>query len=185
MHFAPTLAAVAFCAATLVSANSMTFVSLDDTKRTVYVTPDAGHAHIDPVELGGHCEVKIEFPQGWIGNAYTVSEGKENVPGMLAEAAFQGWGGLTYYDVSAIVDPNDHDGVKEMYPASQAGAEVKSSFSGCKVFPCPTAYYLPDDIQTVSTDETDLIVTVGNYGDQERREEDAKYHSRNFVLGKL
>ncbi|RYP13660.1 hypothetical protein DL765_006790 [Monosporascus sp. GIB2] len=185
MHFASTLAAVAFCAATLVSANSMTFVNLDGTKRTVYVTPNAGYAHIDPVELEGHREVKVEFPRGWIGNAYTVSEGKENVPGMLAEVAFQGWRGLTYYDVSAIVNPNDHDGVKEMYPASQAGAKVKSSFSGCKVFPCPTAYYLPDDIQTVSTDETDLIVTVGNYGNLERREDASTYHPRNFVLSKL
>lgn len=185
MHFASTLAALAFSTATLVSANSMTFVNLDDTKRTVYVTPTVGHAHISPVELEGRSEVKVEFPHGWIGNAYAVSEGKENVPGILAEVTFQGWNDLTYYDVSTIVNPNDHDGVKEMYPASQAGAEVKSSFSGCKVFPCPTAYYRPNDIQTVSTDETDLIVTVGNHRELGRREEGSRYHPRNFVLGKL
>lgn len=103
-----------------------------------------------------------------------------------SRVAFQGWEGLTYYDVSAIVNPNDHSGVKEMFPASELEVEVKASFSGCPHFPCNKAYYLPDDIQTVTTKSTDLIVTLGNPPSSlDAREEEHKLVARHYVLGKL
>lgn len=184
MHFVSQLAAFALTAATLASANSMIFQNQDDTKRTIIITPSEGHAQISSVEVEGHGEVKVDFPQGWIGNAYSISEGQDNTPGMLAEVTFQGWNDLTYFDVSAIVDPSDHDGVKMMYPVSQASAASLSSFSGCKVFPCNNAYYQPDDIQTASTSEVDLIVTLGTYADLKARDVEPEYFPRKYVLGK-
>ncbi len=59
--------------------------------------------------------------------------------------------GLTYFDVSAIVNPSDLEGVKELYPASEKEAKEKVSMSGCSLFPCATVYYHPDDVQTVTS----------------------------------
>lgn len=186
MLFVSQLAALAFTAATLVSANTVTFLNQDDTTRKIIITPSAGHEEISSIEIQGNGEASVDFPQGWIGNAYSISEDKEDIPGMLAEITFQGWNDLTYFDVSAIVEPNDHEGVKEMYPASEHSAPTKSRYSGCKVFPCNTAYYQPDDIQTISTTETELIVTLGSYSGSEKRDvEEVKYFPRNYVLGKL
>ncbi len=185
MYFVSQLAALAFTAATMVSANTLTFINQDSTKRTIVITPSAGHEQISSVEIEGLGQAEVSFPQGWIGNAYSVSEGEANNPGMLAEVTFQGWNDLTYFDVSAIVEPNDINGVKLMYPASQATQSTKSTFSGCEAFPCDTAYYHPDDIQTVTTTEVDLYVTLGNYVGVESREAGPKYFPRNYVLGKL
>jgi len=59
--------------------------------------------------------------------------------------------------VSAIVDANDHGNVKQMWPKSS-----QSPMSGCVVFPCNNAYYLPDDVQTKVTTERHLISTLGS-----------------------
>jgi hypothetical protein len=183
MFFA-TFATLAMTAASMVSANSMTFINQDSKQRLLVVTPNAGHAAIDSVTVAGHDEATIEFPQGWIGNIYSVTDGNENNPGMLAEVAYQGAYDLTYFDVSAIVDPNDHDGVKEMYPQGQADLDEKTKYSGCKVFPCNTAYYLPDDVQTVTTPDVDIICTLGNPTEVEARDTQPSYVARDYVLGK-
>ncbi|KAF4779966.1 DNase1 protein [Colletotrichum scovillei] len=161
--------------AALVAANTVTFKSLDDVSRTVHFTPNSGLASVDSVEVPAGGEVKVNIPTSWIGNWYSVSEGSENVAGMLGEVAFNGWNGLTYFDVSAIVNPNDHNGVKKMWPAS--GDEP---VSGCDWWPCNNAYYLPDDVQTKVTSETDLICTLGNNGVTSRRDIDDHHESPNY-----
>jgi hypothetical protein len=174
---------LALTAASMVSANSMRFINQDDKQRLLVVTPNAGHEKIDSVEVAGHDEATIEFPEGWIGNIYSVTEGNDNVPGMLAEVAYQGAFGLTYFDVSAIVDPNDHEGVKQMYPATQTNQDEK--ISGCKVFPCNKAYYLPDDLQTVTTEDVDIVCTLGDpEGLVSREVEPQGLVSRDYVLGR-
>ncbi|GAP93105.1 putative DNase1 protein [Rosellinia necatrix] len=186
MHFSQQLAAFAAAAATLASANSITFVNQDATQRTIVFTPNAGLQQIDSVVVPGMGQLKVNFPDAWIGNAYSVSDGKPNVPGMLAEVTFQGWGGLTYFDVSAIVNPNDHEGVKEMYPVSEMQAKEKVAVSGCDLFPCGKAYYHPDDIQTVTTYEVDFVCTLGNPATQNVvRDAETKLVARKFVLGKF
>ncbi|CAJ2507252.1 Uu.00g084380.m01.CDS01 [Anthostomella pinea] len=182
MRFFAQLAAFAATAVTLASANSVTFVNQDATKRTIYFT---GTAPVDKVEIAGNAQMKVSMPISWIGNAYSVSEGAENVPGMLAEFTFQGWNDLTWFDVSAIVKPADINGVKEIYPATEVEATLKSKYSGCSVFPCPTVYYHPNDVQTVSTPETDLICTLGNSNVLVSRDVGEGLVSRNYVLGKL
>ncbi|WYZ38858.1 hypothetical protein EsH8_III_000772 [Colletotrichum jinshuiense] len=168
--------------AALVAANTVTFKSLDDVSRTVHFTPNAGLASVDSVEVPANGEIVVDMPIGWIGNWYSVSEGADNVAGMLGEVAFNGWNGLTYFDVSAIVDPTDHNGVKKMWPAKGT-----DPISGCDFFPCNNAYYLPDDVQTKVTTETDLICTLGNNGVVSRDVDDhheSPSYKRDFVAGK-
>ncbi|KAJ8106089.1 hypothetical protein ONZ43_g7180 [Nemania bipapillata] len=186
MRFSHQLSAFAAAAATLASANSITFVNQDATQRTIVFTANAGLQQIDSVVIAGFAETKVEFPQGWIGNAYSVSKGAANVVGMLAEVTFQGWNGFTYFDVSAIVNPNDHDGVKQMYPASEKNAKTKAEISGCALFPCPKVYYHPDDVQTVTSTEEDFICTLGNPPSTSvTRDVEVELVARKFVLGKF
>lgn len=155
------IAALLVAAATtaLATENKVIFQSIDDVDRTVYFTPNAGLAPLTPVEVPAGKQVNVTFPHGWIGNYYAVCQGKPNKPGMLGEVAFNGWNGLTYFDVSAIVDPSDHDGVAEMWPAS-----ALKPTSGCQLYPCANAYYVWDDVQTKVTPETVLVTTLGKTG---------------------
>ncbi|KAI8630340.1 hypothetical protein F5Y19DRAFT_60509 [Xylariaceae sp. FL1651] len=186
MRFFTRFTAFAATAVALASANSITFVNQDATQRTIIFTANAGLQAIEPVVIAGNDQAKVDFPESWIGNAYSVSDGAPNVPGMLAEVTFQGWMGLTYFDVSAIVNPNDLNGVKELFPASEKAVQEKVAVSGCALFPCPKVYYHPDDIQTVTSLETDLICTLGNPPETVvSREVETELVSRKFVLGKF
>lgn len=164
-------------------ANSVTFKSLDQTERTIIFTPNAGLASVPSVVVPGGQDVKVNIPHGWIGNWYSVSKGEKDVPGMLGEVAFNGWNDITFFDVSAIVNPNDHHGVKELYPATEP-----KPVSGCKKFPCNNAYYIWDDVQTKATQETDLICTLGDGILTEREHvdvaDDEPVFKREFVMGK-
>ncbi|KAF4120460.1 hypothetical protein GMORB2_2898 [Geosmithia morbida] len=155
MFFSKALLALAGSVA-LASANQVTFWTLDNVTRTVYFTSNENSFPVDSVTVDGSENKTVSLPDNFVGNFYAVQQGKQNVPGMLGEVRFSGEFGLTYFDVSAIVDPNDKDNVKQMFPASS-----QSPTSGCEVFPCNNAYYLPDDVQTKSTDENHLITTLG------------------------
>ncbi|KAH6611235.1 dnase1 [Trichoderma cornu-damae] len=156
MRFAASVAAL-IASAALSSATSITFWTLDDVQRTIYFTCNPGQADLEPVTVNSQQNTTVAFPDTWQGNFYAVQDGAANVPGMLGEIAFSSWNGLTYFDVSAIVDPNDKDNVKQIFPA-----ESYEPMSGCVNFPCNNAYYLPDDVQTKATQECDLICTLGS-----------------------
>ncbi|KAG7116860.1 hypothetical protein HYQ44_006487 [Verticillium longisporum] len=148
-----------FGAAALVAAtNTVTFVSLDQTDRTIYFTPNAGFPEVASVEVPAGQSIKSELPQSWIGNWYSVSAGADNIPGI----------------------PGDHDGVHEIWPA-----QSKTPTSGCDEFPCDNAYYLWDDVQTKTTPETDLICTLGTGASPVKAGEDVPAVKRDFVLGKF
>lgn len=183
MQFITKLATLAMAAAT-VSANTVTFVNQDSTTRQVVFTPSSGHESISTVTVAGSASQVVTIPESWIGNWYAVADGSSSGAGMLGEVTFQGWQGLTYFDVSAIVNAADITGVKQIYPASQATLSIKTTVSGCEVFPCNSAYYSPDDIQTVTTTETDLICTLGTSSSTSKRDEVALV-ARKFVLGKF
>lgn len=158
LFLATTALAIPVPSAPAAGSNTVTFISTDSTPRTIVFTSDVGLASIEPAHVGAHESVTVSFPTGWIGNWWSVSEGApSDVPGMLGEVTFQGWEGSTYFDVSAIVNPDDHDGVKELYPVAS-----RTPTSGCKTFPCDNAYYLWDDVQTRVTKETALVCTLGN-----------------------
>jgi hypothetical protein len=156
MQFTQTLMAL-LASAAVSSAASVTFMTLDSVERTIYFTPNPGSGNMDPVVVGGGETKTIQFDGSWAGNYYAVQAGQPNIPGMLGEVQFNGWNGMTYFDVSAIVTPGDHDNVKQMWPASG-----NAPMSGCEVFPCDNAYYLPDDVQTKVTTEVDLFQSLGS-----------------------
>lgn len=143
--------------ATYAAAASVTFVTLDDKERTIIFTPDPGYEGPESVTVSSAKEVTVQFPDEYIGNFYAVQKGHEDKPGMLGEVTFGGHEGKTFFDVSAIVDPNDKNNVKQMWPKTS-----HSPMSGCPVFPCNNVYWLPDDVQTKVTEETDLITTLGS-----------------------
>lgn len=156
MHFATSVMALVASAA-VSSAASVTFWTLDNVERTIYFTGNPESAPIDPVVVNGAENKTVPFPDAWVGNYYAVPTGQPNIPGMLGEVQFGGWNGLTYFDVSAIVTPGDHGNVKQMWPAGS-----NTPMSGCEVFPCNNAYYLPDDVQTKVTQEVDLWQSLGS-----------------------
>ncbi len=65
------------------------------------------------------------------------------------------------------------NGVKKLYPAGLSASALTStlSTSGCDIFPCANAYYLPDDVQTKATQETDLVCTLGTAANAARSAE--------------
>ncbi|KAK1835354.1 hypothetical protein QBC39DRAFT_250515, partial [Podospora conica] len=137
----------------LVSAASITFTGEDSTGRTVHFT---GNGEVGDIHVGAGESVSQEFPEGWTGNFYSVCDGCDDEPGMLGEVAFDGFEGKTFYDVSAIVDPDDHSGVHRFSPSGGDGETA-----GCDTFPCPdNAYYAPDDVQTKVTDSKDFVVSL-------------------------
>ncbi|KAH9224197.1 hypothetical protein DL95DRAFT_271296, partial [Leptodontidium sp. 2 PMI_412] len=142
--------------ATLASAGSVHFVNQDNTLRTIIFTPNAGLEAIPDLVIPGSETANQTFPTGWIGNWYSVSEGEANVPGMLGEVRFDGFAGATYFDVSAIVNPDDVNGVKEIFPLHSS-----IPISGCQTFPCNNAYNKWDDIATLSTDGSELVCLLG------------------------
>lgn len=165
MH-AFTLSAALF-AAVSAATNVVTFKSLDGVSRTVYITPNAGIEGPDPVAVAAGASVDVELVEGFVGNAYAIHDGAEIAAGMLAEFNFQGWNDLTYFDVSAIINSSDVDNISEMYPAD----EPSTPTSGCSSWPCDNAYYIWDDVQTKSTDQVHLIVTLStnNYAASSKR----------------
>jgi hypothetical protein len=155
MQFTTTVLAL-LASASCVAANTVTFWTLDDVERTIVFTPSPGSPEIPDVVVSKMENTTVTFPAGYEGNYYAVAKGAARVPGMLGELRFDGWMGKTYFDVSAIVTPNDKSNVKQMWPAKSM-----TPMSGCEEFPCNNAYYLPDDVQTKVTDEKDLIQTLG------------------------
>lgn len=170
--------AATFFSALAAAENVVTFESKDSVTRKVIFTPTDGCESVDSVTVSGGASVDVTIPDKWIGNWYSVSDGSHITLGMLGEVTFQGWNDLTYFDVSAIVNASDHDGVKEMWPASS-----KSPVSGCTTFPCDNAYYLPDDIQTKSTTETHLVCTLGDNGSY-KRSVDTESLPHKYVTGR-
>lgn len=169
MQFTSTLLLAASALATLATANIVHFVNQDSTTRTIYFTPTAGGASIASLSVPGLATESATFPNAWIGNWHSVSAGAENVPGMLGEVRWNGFGGANYFDVSAIVNPNDNVGVKEIFPKFSA-----TPISGCQTFPCSNAYNKPDDVATLSTHDTELICLLGNIATERR-------HARDFA----
>jgi len=170
MRFSTASAFAALCA--LAAANTVEFINQDSTTRTIVFTANEGLEAIPSLKITGLATGTATFPADWQGNFFSVSEGSAATPGMLGEVMFGGYAGATYFDVSAIVDPNDIHGVKEIYPK-----ESKTPLSGCQSFPCANAYNQPDDIQTLSTTETDLVCLIGTKTNNVRR------HPRDFVTG--
>jgi len=148
----------------LASANTVEFINQDSTTRNVIFTPQGGLEAIETIVLEGHETANVTFPNSWIGNWYSYNKGSSNVPGMLGEVRWNGYAGANYFDVSAIVNPSDTEGVKMIFPKNS-----NEPLSGCQTFPCSNAYNLPNDIATLSTTDETLVCLLGTLSSQRRR----------------
>ncbi|KAH7120081.1 hypothetical protein B0J13DRAFT_629355 [Dactylonectria estremocensis] len=54
-----------------------------------------------PVTVSSDANTPVTFPSEYSGNLYAVKQGASQEAGMLGEVMFNGWMGLTYFDVSA------------------------------------------------------------------------------------
>jgi hypothetical protein len=165
MQFFSTVLFAASALASLAAAdNVLHFVNQDSTTRTVVFTAQAGLEEIPDLVIEGLGSANQTMPNSWIGNLYSVSQGAAKVPGMLAEFRFNGFADATYFDVSAIVNPGDIEGVKMVFPKNS-----DTPVSGCQTFPCSNAYNKWDDVATLSTTDTELVVLLGNLSNERRR----------------
>jgi hypothetical protein len=166
MQFLSTVLFAASALASLAAAqeNILHFVNQDSTTRTIIFTAQAGLEEIPSLVIPGLGTANQTMPNSWIGNCYSVSEGAPNVPGMLAEFRFNGYAGACYFDVSAIVNPNDTEGVKMILPKNS-----DTPVSGCQTFPCSNAYNKWDDVATLSTPDSELVVLLGTLSNARRR----------------
>jgi hypothetical protein len=177
MRFSFTIV-LASLAALASSANTVQFINQDEITRTIYFTQQEGLPSINPTTIAGLANYTVEFPTGWIGNYYSVSEGAPVVPGMLGELRWNGWNELNWFDVSAIVNPNDLNGVKTIAPQGSG-----TPYSGCESYVdgCDNAYYTPEEDQTKSTTECDLVCTLGTPISTSKPK--GRRHPRHFIAG--
>ncbi|TLD12557.1 uncharacterized protein PgNI_02780 [Pyricularia grisea] len=139
--------------------NIITFTSVDSTDRTVIFTPSVGREEVPSVSVAGGQTVDVVFPHGWVGKYLAVSDDEDQLRllGVIGEVTFNGFGDMTYFDVSAIDDPSDQQGVRMLRPAGE-----DENTSGCLGdFPCDNAYVTPNDEQTKVTPGRHLIATLG------------------------
>jgi len=185
MQFMNTILFAATALASLATAaNTVQFVNQDNTVRhIVFTAQDVSEAtKIDDLVVTGLGTADQVFPTGWIGNWYSYNEGQHHELGMLGEVRFDGWNGLVYFDVSAIVNSTDTEGVKMLYPKGQSPASSSTAVSGCQTAICANRYNVWDDVATKSTTSTELVCLLGNLATPERRRS-AKVYPRSFVTG--
>lgn len=168
---------ICICFITLAFANSVYFVNQDATTRTIVFTSNPGQTSVEPIHVEGNSATYQKFPVGWAGNWYSVRQGATDMPGILGEVRFNGFAGATYFDVSAILNPNDNEGVKVIFPA-----HINEPISGCQNFPCPNAYMDADDLLTASTFSKDLVCLVGNLPERKKTREAARRFIHTIVL---
>jgi len=193
MQFLKTLLLAASALASVAAAeNSIHFINQDATvSKNIKFTANKGLQPVDPIVIAPGQNYVQTFPDEWIGNFYSYDVGAKDVPGMLGEVRFGGYGGDTYYDVSSIVNPGDTDGVKILYPAGTFNGRNSHSIkleelansphvSGCQTTDCTKQYNKWDDIATLSTPGNTLVCLVGSMDTTTRRRSATRF-SRDFV----
>lgn len=164
--FKSILALSAFASYVLAANNTITFVNQDSTNRTLVFTPSVPFEKLANVNLTGYETKVVSFPYGWIGNFFAMlPDGDENASGMLGELTFNSWDDLTFFDVSAITNPTDTDGIKQIFPKNS-----NEPLAGCQEFPCTNIYNVwDDDLATKASTETDYICLIGTLETQRKR----------------
>lgn len=189
------LAATALASMATAANNTITFVNQDSTTvKNIVFTANAGLEAIPTLVLGkGETQIQ-EIPDAWIGNFYSYDEGSANVPGKLGEVAFGSWDAITFYDVSAIVNKYDNNGIKVLYPLAEATVTkgvsdfvstlaTATGVSGCNTNGefCKNEYNESNDIATQASSLSSFVCLVGNPVLNTRRS--ARF-ARDYVLGK-
>ena len=159
----------------VIADNTIQFVNQDSLiAKNIVFTANVGLESI-PDLVVGPAETQLQvIPDGCIGNFYSYNDGTSNIPGILGEIAFDTWGGITFYDISSIVNPSDTEGVKVLYPVPNASSlgvsdlvstlTTATGVSGCNIIggTCTDQYNAPDDVATQGTSESSFVCLVGN-----------------------
>jgi len=160
MQFFKSIIAVTALASITSATNTLTFVSQDSTDRSIFFTSAFGLAPVGPLVLKGLQTVTTEIPEQWSGNFWGVIDGDENIgSGALGEMTFNAWGGLTFFDMSMIVVPDDINNIKMIMPKKS-----NTPTAGCLDYTtvCHNAYNVWDEnLASKSTLETEFTVLVG------------------------
>lgn len=184
MQFINTILLAATALASFAAANTVDFVNQDNTIRHIVFTSqeDTGAAKIPDLIVPGLGTVSQTFPTGWIGNWFSYNDGQFHELGMLGEVRFDGWNGIVFFDVSAIVNSTDTEGVKMLYPKGLSPSFSSTPVSGCQTEVCTNRYNNWDDVATKATTITDLVCLLGNLANPERKRA-AKVYPRSFITG--
>ncbi|PQE06869.1 DNase1 protein [Rutstroemia sp. NJR-2017a BVV2] len=159
---------------TATATNTLTFHNLFSTPRLLQFVPVPASYAIPKRLIPAHSSFSISTPL-WNGLFKAVApDTSEHGPEttVIGEVCFDCWQGITFFDVSAIWNCCDNSGVHWMGSvepsASGKGvqelwnqASAKGEISGCRTFPCDGVYNLPDDEQTKSTREDEIMVVLG------------------------
>jgi hypothetical protein len=88
-----------------------------------------------------------------------VMKDRRRLFGIMGEIAFQGYQDISYYDVTAVHNPNDFQGVHVLVP--RGGNSPKGA--GCIVFPCDTTIYQASQVEgrTYLTTSTEFDCYIG------------------------
>ncbi|KAH8591169.1 hypothetical protein B0O99DRAFT_520215 [Bisporella sp. PMI_857] len=186
MQFVNTLLLAATALASVAAAaNTVQFINQDSTTRHIVFTSqeDIAADKIENLVIGGLETKNQTFPTGWIGNWYSYNEGQYHELGMLGEVRFDGWNGLVFFDVSAIVNSTDTEGVKILYPQGENPNYKSATVSGCQTDICTNRYNVWNDVATKATLNSNLVCLIGNLATTERKR-GAKVYPRDYVLGK-
>jgi len=191
------LLATAALASMATATSTVQFVNQDSTTtKNIVFTANAGLDSIATLVLGPAETQTQDFPDAWIGNFYSYDDGAADVPGMLGEVAFGAWSGTTFYDVSSIVNSEDTEGIKVLYPLTDASSSLGISdlvsavataegVSGCNTSGgvCTNQYNAPNDVATQATEGSSLVCLVGNPSTTSSVRRSARF-ARDYVLGK-
>ncbi|CZR56242.1 uncharacterized protein PAC_06130 [Phialocephala subalpina] len=156
---------------TLVSANTIKFQNLDSQPREICWYPPQGYPAIhssvikpfDSITVGLSGRQDDTFISGIGYQFHPINAGGGEAacvqPTIVGEITFQGYQGNTYYDISAVDNCCQNNGIHYFYPHNDASAP----HSGCFNFPCGGVYIKPGDPQTkITTWDTDMIVLLWN-----------------------
>ncbi|APA14961.1 hypothetical protein SS1G_13705 [Sclerotinia sclerotiorum 1980 UF-70] len=153
--------------------HTLTFQNLFPTTRLLIFTPNPNSYSIPAQSIEPSQHLNLSIPN-WAVNFKAVDPKLYNLdhPGpeqyILGEVCFACWQDITFFDVKAIWNCCDNEGVHWMwgfdydgdYEGSREGFG-ESEVSGCKKFPCGEVYNESDDVQTKTTTKDAIWVVLG------------------------
>lgn len=83
---------------------------------------------------------------------------------VVAEFSLGSWGGMHFFDLSAVNNHTDNTGFMSITTA-ETNKTVPNEYSGCFEFPCGNVYVLFDDPGTRSTTSNHFVIELGGHPD--------------------
>ncbi|ESZ93535.1 SchS21 protein [Sclerotinia borealis F-4128] len=165
---------------TAITGHTLSFQNLFPEPRLLIFTPTPSSYIIPPQLIAPSQILSLSTPH-WNGNFKAVNASTYNAenPGLenhiWGEVCFACWQDITFFDVSAIWNCCDNEGVHWMWGYDYDGdVDVEGDgegiregvregeVSGCETFPCKTVYNKSGDMQTKTTTKNAIWVVLGS-----------------------